>query len=90
MNQLFKTIVIDDEPAARRLMKNLLEEHSDVVEVISEASNGREAIEKIGKLRPDLIFLDIQMPDLTGFEVIEQLDEKPNIIFTTAYEQYAI
>src|SRR6478736_10454481 len=90
MNQLFKTIVIDDEPAARRLMKNLLQEHSDVVEVIGEASNGREAIEKIEKLRPDLIFLDIQMPDLTGFEVIEQLNEKPNIIFTTAYEQYAI
>jgi two-component system LytT family response regulator len=90
MNQLFKTIVIDDEPAARRLMKNLLLEHSDVVEIIGEASNGKEAIEKIGKLKPDLIFLDIQMPDLTGFEVIEQLNEKPNIIFTTAYEQYAI
>ena len=90
MNQLFKTIVIDDEPAARRLMKNLLQEHSDVVEVIDEAINGKEAIEKIGRLKPDLIFLDIQMPDLTGFEVIEQLNEKPNIIFTTAYEQYKI
>jgi len=90
MSQLFKTIVIDDEPAARRLMKNLLQEHSDVVEIISEASNGKEAIEKIEKLKPDLIFLDIQMPDLTGFEVIEKLSEKPNIIFTTAYEQYAI
>ena len=90
MNQLFKTIVIDDEPAARRLMKNLLQEHFNVVEVIGEASNGKEAIEKIEKLRPDLVFLDIQMPDLTGFEVIEQLKEKPNIIFTTAYEQYAI
>ncbi len=90
MNQLFKTIVIDDEPAARRLMKNLLQEYSDVVEVVGEASNGQEAIEKIERLRPDLIFLDIQMPDLTGFEVIEQLSEKPNIIFTTAYEQYAI
>jgi two-component system LytT family response regulator len=90
MNQLFKTIVIDDEPAARRLMKNLLQEYSDVVEIIGEASNGKEAIEKIERFRPDLIFLDIQMPDLTGFEVIEQLNEKPNIIFTTAYEQYAI
>jgi len=90
MNQLYKAIVIDDEPAARRLMKNLLREHNDVVEVIDEASNGKEAIEKIEKLNPDLIFLDIQMPDLTGFEVIEQLSKKPNIIFTTAYEQYAI
>jgi two-component system LytT family response regulator len=90
MSQLFKAIVIDDEPAARRLMKNLLQEYDDVLEVIAEANNGKEAIEKIEKLKPDLIFLDIQMPDLTGFEVIEQLTEKPNIIFTTAYEQYAI
>ena len=67
-----------------------MQEYSDIVEVIGEASNGKEAIEKIERLRPDLIFLDIQMPDLTGFEVIEQLNEKPNIIFTTAYEQYAI
>jgi two-component system LytT family response regulator len=90
MNQLFKAIVIDDEPAARRLMKSLLQEYDDVVEVIAEASNGREALAKIKELDPDLIFLDIQMPDLTGFEVIEQLEKKPNIIFTTAYEQYAM
>ena len=90
MNPVFKTIVIDDEPAARRLMKNLLLEHRDVIEVIGEAGNGREAISKIESLKPDLIFLDIQMPDLTGFEVLEQIAHKPNIIFTTAYEQYAI
>jgi two-component system LytT family response regulator len=90
MSQVFKAIVIDDEPAARRLMKSLLLEHADTVNVIDEAGNGREAIKKIEELKPDLIFLDIQMPDLTGFEVIEQLTHKPNIIFTTAYEQYAI
>ncbi|HEX7903142.1 MAG TPA: LytTR family DNA-binding domain-containing protein [Chitinophagaceae bacterium] len=90
MNPVFKAIVIDDEPAARRLMKNLLQEHNDVVNVIAEAGTGREAIEKIETLQPDLIFLDIQMPDLTGFEVLEQLQHKPNVIFTTAYEQYAI
>lgn len=90
MNQLFKAIVVDDEPAARRLMKNLLLEHESVVQVIGEAGTGREAIQKIEELNPDLVFLDIQMPDLTGFEVIEQLKRKPNIIFTTAYEQYAI
>src|SRR5215831_5733154 len=90
MNQVFKTIVIDDEPAARRLMKSLLVEHSDVVQVIDEAGTGTEAIQKIEALKPDLIFLDIQMPDLTGFEVIEKLEFKPNIIFTTAYEQFAI
>jgi two-component system LytT family response regulator len=90
MNQLFKAIIIDDEPAARRLIKNMLLDHSTIIEVIGEAGNGREAIQKIDELKPDVIFLDIQMPDLTGFEVIEQLNEKPNIIFTTAYEQYAI
>lgn len=90
MSQLFKAIVIDDEPAARRLMKSLLEDYAQVVTVVAEAGNGREAISKIEELRPDLIFLDIQMPDLTGFEVLEQLTHKPNVIFTTAYEQYAI
>jgi two-component system, LytTR family, response regulator len=90
MNQLYRAIVVDDEPAARRLMRNLLQEHAGTVSVVGEAGNGREAIQKIEELNPDLIFLDIQMPDLTGFEVIEKLTKKPNIIFTTAYEQYAI
>lgn len=90
MNQLFKAIVIDDEPAARRLMKTLLQEYGDIIEVIGEAGTGAEAIQKIESLKPDLIFLDIQMPDLTGFEVLDQLTLKPNVIFTTAYEQYAI
>ncbi len=90
MSLQYKAIVIDDEPAARRLMKSLLQEHSDIVMVIAEAGTGVEAIQKIEELNPDLIFLDIQMPDLTGFEIIEKLSRKPNIIFTTAYEQYAI
>ncbi|WP_276501595.1 LytR/AlgR family response regulator transcription factor [Terrimonas pollutisoli] len=90
MSPLFKTILIDDEPAARRLMRNLLHDYKETIEIISEAGTGKEAIQKIEELNPDLIFLDIQMPDLTGFEVIEKLSRKPNIIFTTAYEQYAI
>jgi len=90
MNQPFRAIVIDDEPAARRLIKNLLDEYNHVVNIIDEAGNGREAVAKIEELKPDLIFLDIQMPDFTGFEVIEKLSYRPNIIFTTAYEQYAI
>lgn len=90
MNQPFRAIVVDDEPAARRLMKSLLQEHPGIIEVVGEAGNGNEAIEKIRSLKPDVVFLDIQMPDLTGFEVVEKLDDKPNIIFTTAYEQYAI
>jgi two-component system LytT family response regulator len=90
MTPVFKAIIIDDEPAARRLMKSLLLEHADVLTIVGEAGNGRDAIAQIESLKPDLIFLDIQMPDLTGFEVLEQLVHKPNVIFTTAYEQYAI
>src|SRR5689334_18671911 len=90
MKERFRAILIDDEPAARRLMKNLLQEYETVVEIIGEASNGKEAINKIEELKPDLIFLDIQMPDLTGFEVLDRLQRKPTVIFTTAYEQYAI
>lgn len=89
MNQVFKALVIDDEPAARRLMKSLLQDYTDIVEVIGEAGTGTEAIQLIEQLHPDLVFLDIQMPDLTGFEVLERLQHKPNVIFTTAYEQYA-
>ena len=63
---MFKAIVIDDEPAARRLLKSMLLEHSNVVEVIAEACNGKEAIAKVHQLKPDVIFLDIQMPDLTA------------------------
>lgn len=90
MSQLFKAIVIDDEPAARRLMKSLLQDFSDIIEVIGEAGNGKDAIAIVNELKPDVIFLDIQMPDLTGFEVIDRLKHKTNVIFTTAYEQYAI
>jgi two-component system, LytTR family, response regulator len=90
MNRLYKTILIDDEPGARRSMRNLLSEYNDTIEIIAEAGSGIQALELIESLKPDLIFLDIQMPDLTGFEVIEKLQHKPYIIFTTAYEQYAI
>lgn len=90
MSLPFKAVIVDDEPAARRLMKSLLEEYAGVVQVIGEAGSGAEAVAKITELQPDVVFLDIQMPDFTGFEVIEKLERKPNIIFTTAYEQYAI
>lgn len=90
MNLPFKALVIDDEPAARRLMKSLLQDHKDFIQVIGEAGTGQEAIEQIDSLLPDLVFLDIQMPDFTGFEVLDRVKHKPNVIFTTAYEQYAI
>ncbi|MCR6721552.1 MAG: LytTR family DNA-binding domain-containing protein [Chitinophagaceae bacterium] len=67
-----------------------MQDHSDSVEVIGEAGTGQEAIAQIELLKPDLVFLDIQMPDLTGFEVLERIQHKPSVIFTTAYEQYAI
>ena len=89
MNQ-FRAIIVDDEPAARRLIQNLLQDHNDMVIVAGEAGSGREAVEKIDQLKPDLVFLDIQMPDLSGFEVLEKIVHKPNVIFTTAYEHYAI
>jgi two-component system LytT family response regulator len=77
MSQLYKAVIIDDEPAARRLMRSLLSEHQDLIEIIGEATNGREAVQQIKSLQPDIIFLDIQMPDMTGFEVIEKLDKNP-------------
>lgn len=90
MSQPFKALIVDDEPAARRLMRSMLQEHQDSIEVIEEARNGKEAIALIEQLQPDVVFLDIQMPDITGLEVVEKINYKPNIIFTTAYEQYAI
>ena len=90
MSRQIKAIIVDDEPAARRILKSMLSLHSNWISVIAEASNGEEAISMINELKPDLVFLDIQMPDLTGFEVLQNLDSEPNIIFTTAYEQYAM
>lgn len=82
-------IIIDDEEDARDLLKQYISEHKEL-KIIGEASNGFEAIEKINDLKPDTIFLDIQMPELNGFEVLMQLDELPEIIFSTAYDQYAL
>ena len=87
---LFKAVIADDEPAARRLLRSMLVLHDDVISVVGEAANGRESLELIGQLQPDVVFLDIQMPDLTGFEVLEKLPSPPDIIFVTAYEEYAL
>src|SRR5687767_8407691 len=90
MNRRFSTIIVDDEPAARRLMKTLLQKQTETIEIVGEATNGNEALQLIEQLKPSLGFLDIQMPGLTGFELLDKLDYLPNIIFTTAYEQFAI
>lgn len=87
---MFSTLIIDDEPAARRIIRSMLAKHTTSVNIIGEAANGVEAVEIINKQKPDLIFLDIQMPGYTGFEVLQKLTHLPNIIFTTAYEEYAL
>ena len=89
MNEKIRTIVIDDEKLAREITKGYLSKHPEI-EVIAECSNGFDAIKKINEDKPDLIFLDIQMPKISGFEMLELLDDPPAIIFTTAYDQYAI
>jgi two-component system LytT family response regulator len=85
----FKTLVIDDERLAREELKSLLKDYHEI-EIIGEAKNGEEGIEQIRELKPDLIFLDINMPGLNGFDMIKQLDEIPRVIFVTAYDEYAI
>lgn len=89
MSEKIKTLIIDDEKLARDIVKNYLKNRDDI-EIIGEAGNGFEAIKHIQELKPDLIFLDIQMPKITGFEMLELIDEPPVIIFTTAYDQYAL
>lgn len=86
----YKVILVEDEPIALQKLKILLTDFNDKITIIGTAENGLEAVEKINSLRPDLIFLDIQMPGLTGFQVLEKLDFLPLIIFTTAYDEYAL
>lgn len=88
MNKI-KSIIIDDEKLARSVISNYLKANADV-EIIGECSNGFEGIKKINELKPDLIFLDIQMPKISGFEMLELLEKHPVIIFTTAFDQFAL
>jgi two-component system, LytTR family, response regulator len=84
-----RIIIIDDETPAREIIKHYLKE-VDSVEVIAECADGFSGLKSISLMKPDLVFLDIQMPRLTGIELVEVLTEKPKIIFTTAYDQFAI
>ncbi len=86
---MIKVVIIDDERLARSELKRLLREFPDV-EVAGEAGNATEGIEKIESLNPDLVFLDIQMPGKTGFEMLTDLDKAPHVIFVTAYDEYAL
>ena len=84
-----KAIIIDDERLARTELRKLLSDFPEI-EVIDEASNADEGIDKISTHQPDLIFLDIQMPGKTGFDMLTELDHAPQVIFTTAYDEYAL
>jgi len=85
----FKVIIIDDEPLARSIVKSFLLEKDDI-EIVAECNNGFEGVKEIEKHQPDLIFLDIQMPKINGFEMLEIIDENPSVIFTTAFDEFAI
>lgn len=84
-----KVIIIDDEPLARSMVKEYLADHADI-EVVQECGDGFEGVKAITHHLPDLIFLDIQMPKITGFEMLELVDNPPDIIFTTAFDEYAM
>jgi len=84
-----KVIIIDDEAPAREIIKSYLKNY-DYIEICAEYSDGFSGLKGIKEHNPDLVFLDIQMPKITGFEMLELLDKYPEIIFTTAYDQYAI
>jgi two-component system LytT family response regulator len=88
-DQKYKVLIVDDEAPARNIIKVFLQKETDV-ELIDEATDGFDAVKKINLLKPDLVFLDIQMPKLTGFELLELLETKPEIVFVTAYDQFAV
>lgn len=86
---MIRVIIIDDESLARKLIRNYLEEYVDFT-IVDECADGFEAAKSIAQHKPDLIFLDVQMPKLDGFELLELLDPRPFVIFTTAFDQYAL
>ncbi|MDP2887445.1 MAG: LytTR family transcriptional regulator DNA-binding domain-containing protein [Bacteroidota bacterium] len=89
MSEKFQTLIIEVEELARNLLRSYLKDQPDI-EIIGECENGFDGVKAINEKKPDLVFLDIQMPKITGFEMIELLDHIPQIIFTTAYDQYAL
>src|SRR5688500_18757764 len=86
---MIKAILIDDEPLARIIVKEYLEQFP-AIEVAAECNNGFEGFKAINQTKPDLIFLDIQMPKINGFEMLELIEEPPAVIFTTAFDEFAM
>src|SRR6478736_2315308 len=86
---MIKVVVIDDEPLARSIVKEYIQSY-DQISVVQECNDGFEGVKAIAAHKPDLIFLDIQMPKINGFEMLELLEAPPSVIFTTAFDEYAI
>lgn len=86
----YKAIIVEDEAPARRLLHELLAGHGDLIRVAGETGNGGEAISLINGTRPEVIFLDVQLPDMLGLDVLKKLDYCPYVIFTTAHDEYAV
>lgn len=84
-----KAMIIDDEPLARMIVQEYLQKHADI-KIMAECGDGFEGVKAIHQLHPDIIFLDIQMPRINGFEMLELLEQQPAVIFTTAFDEYAI
>src|SRR5687768_4407596 len=91
MGEKIRTLIVDDEELARERLRSLLAREGRI-EIIGEASDGKAAVAAIEKLKPDLVFLDVQMPELNGFEVLEALEEaaRPNVVFCTAHDKFAL
>src|ERR1700693_1348610 len=89
--RVMKALIVDDEPIARRVLREELETVPEVV-IVGEAENGKEALQQISKLQPDLVFLDLQMPVMGGFEVVRNLghDHLPVVVIVAAYDEHAI
>lgn len=84
-----KVLIIDDEAAARKLIKEYLIDFPELI-LLGEANNGVDAVKMINEFRPDLVFMDVQMPGMSGFDVLTHIEEIPQIIFSTAYDKYAL
>jgi two-component system LytT family response regulator len=89
MTEILRVVIVDDEPLARAVIREYLRAHPGV-EVVAECGNGFDAVKAVTELSPDLVFLDVQMPKLSGFEVVELLGRDVPVVFTTAYDQYAL
>ena len=87
--RILKAVIVDDERLARNELRRLLTRHPEI-DVVGEAANAQQARERLDDLEPDLLFLDVQMPGETGFDLLASLDSVPLVVFTTAYDEYAL